>query len=72
MTQMSTQLLVALMAALIAMGSLLAFAWFMATSAISRIVGLEVRVETLEKMARSNREDDSRRPPKQLSDLVTY
>jgi hypothetical protein len=58
MIQVSTGVFVALTAALVVMGSLLAFAWFMVNSAINRIVLLEVRVETLEKTLGSNRFDD--------------
>jgi hypothetical protein len=55
MTQVSTGVFVA---AIVVMGSFLAFAWFMVKSAINRIVLLEVRVETLEKTLGSNRFDD--------------
>ena len=58
MIQVSTGVFVALTAALVVMGSLLAFAWSMVNSAINRIVLLEVRVETLEKTLGSNRFDD--------------
>jgi len=58
MIQVSTGVFVAITAALVVMGSLLAFAWFMVNSAINRIVLLEVRVETLEKTLGSNRFDD--------------
>jgi hypothetical protein len=65
MIQISTRIFVALTAALVATGSLLAFGWFMVNSAINRIVLLEVRVETLEKVLGSNRFDDQKahRPP---------
>ena len=55
MIQVSTG---AFVAALVAMGSFLAFAWFMLNSAINRILLLEVRVETIEKILGSNRFDD--------------
>ena len=55
MIQVSTGVFVA---ALVVMGSFLAFAWFMLNSAINRIALLEVRVETLEKTLGSNRFDD--------------
>jgi hypothetical protein len=58
MIHVSTGVFIALTGALVAMGSLLAFAWFMVNSAINRIVLLEVRVETLEKTLGSNRVDD--------------
>jgi hypothetical protein len=58
MIQISTGVFVTLTAALVATGSLLAFGWFMVNSAINRIVLLEVRVETLEKVLGSNRFDD--------------
>jgi hypothetical protein len=58
MIQISTGVFIVLTAALVAMGALLAFTWFMVNSAINRIVLLEVRVETLEKIHGSNTFDN--------------